>query len=54
MAKVNLKVVCGCGVIFTGEDYKKALEEAIKHAQTKKHTLTILGTIKPRPTVGVE
>ena len=41
MAAVDVRHNCGCG-------YSTAkLEEAVKHAETKKHILTVLGTIKP-------
>lgn len=41
MARIDVKYDCGCGYST------KSLEEAIKHAESQKHTLTALGTIKP-------
>jgi len=40
MASVKVKYSCGCGY-STGE-----LEEAIKHSDEQKHTLTAGGTIE--------
>ena len=40
MADVNIDYHCGCG-------YKtKRLEEAIKHSESSRHTLGVLGTVR--------
>ena len=41
MASIDIKHQCGCGYITS------KLEEAVRHADGKKHTLTTLGTITP-------
>ena len=41
MAKVDIRHACGCGYTTSN------LEEAVKHANERKHTLTVLGTIRP-------
>lgn len=41
MAKFNIKYNCGCGYITN------SFAEAVKHVDAKKHTLTVLGIIKP-------
>jgi hypothetical protein len=41
MAIVNIIYHCGCEFSTT------AIEEAVKHANTTKHTLDVLGGIKP-------
>jgi len=39
----NINYNCGCGY------HTKKLEEAIQHSNSKKHILTVLGTIIPEP-----
>lgn len=40
-ANVKIHINCGCG-------YKTdSLEEAVKHAEEKKHCLTVLGEVRP-------
>lgn len=40
MADIKIQFQCGCGFI------SKSAVEAVKHADDKKHTLTIAGAIK--------
>ena len=40
MAGIDIQFQCGCGVVT------KSASEAVKHAEEKKHTMTITGQIK--------
>lgn len=40
MASIRIKYQCGCGY------QTDKLEEAVKHSDGKKHTLTVLGEIR--------
>ena len=41
MATTDIRYSCGCG--FRTDK----VEEAVKHSDERKHTLTVLGTIQP-------
>lgn len=44
MASVDIKFTCGCGFSTA------KLEEAVKHCDERKHSLTVLGIIRKEGT----